>query len=352
MLRDRGNNMRLPEFEVLVPQTLEEACSLLEKHASDGVKILAGGTDLLVDLRQPIIPQHVPRCHGCQSHPEGQVRSTIECGFWETDPKMAGNGSWRSAISGGDNSHPAYLVSLHKLSSLKRIEVLEDGTLQIGALTTITEIQRSEVIREKWTALSEGADKLGSPLVRNRGTLGGNLAHARPAADMAAPTITLGGMITLSSSTNERSLAAPDFPLAPGKTAAKADEILRAVTYPAPAPYSGSTYYKLANRKALDISTVGIAVYASLEEPGGPVSDVRVGLGAVAPKPIIAHTVKEVLIGKVPTEKLLDDASDAAANDCRPIDDHRGSAWYRVQMVRTLTRRSLKLALKRAGGTR
>jgi CO/xanthine dehydrogenase FAD-binding subunit len=344
--------MRLPKFEVLVPRTLDEACSMLEKHTRDGVKILAGGTDLLVDLRQPIIPQHVPRCDGCQSHPEGRVRSTIECGFWETDPEMAGNGSLRSAMLGRDFSPPAYLVSLHKLSSLKRIEVLEDGTLRIGALTTITEIQRSEVIRKKWTALSEGADNLGSPLVRNRGTLGGNLAHARPAADMAVPTITLGGMITLSSCNGERLLPASDFPLAPGKTAAKPDEILRVVTYPAPAPHSGSTYYKLANRKALDISTVGIAVYVSLEEPGGPVSDVRVGLGAVAPKPIIAHAVKEVLVGKVPTDRLLDQASDAAANDCRPIDDHRGSAWYRVEMVRTLTRRSLELALKRAGGTR
>ena len=147
-------------------------------------------------------------------------------------------------------------------------------------------------------------------------------------------------------------MPSPDFPLAPGKTAAKPDEILAAVTFPAPALYCGSTYYKLANRKALDISTVGIAVFVSLEKPGGPVLDVRVGLGAVAPKPVIAHAVQNVLIGKVPTNKLLDDASDAAANDCRPIDDHRGSAWYRVQMVRTLARRSLELALKRAGGTR
>lgn len=344
--------MRLPKFEVLVPQTLTEACSMLEKHARDGVKILAGGTDLLVDLRQPIIPQHVPRCDSCQSHPDGRVRSTIECGFWDTDPNMAGDGSLRSSMVGRDISHPAYLVSLHKLSSLKQIEVLEDGSLRIGALATITQIERSELIREKWTALAEGADNLGSPLVRNRGTLGGNLAHARPAADMAVPTVALGGVITLSSCAGERSIPASDFPLAPGKTAAKADEILRSVSYPAPAPNSGSAYYKLANRKALDISIVGVAVYVSLEEPGGAVLDVRVGLGAVAPRPVIAHAVKDVLVGKVPTDSLLDKASEAAADGCRPIDDHRGSAWYRIEMVRALTRRLLAIALKRAGGGR
>ncbi len=343
--------MTLPKFEVLVPRTLTEACSVLRDHAQDGARILAGGTDLLVDLRQPIILQHVPRCDGCQTHPKGRIRSTVDCSFWDSDPNMAGNGSLRSALLTRRSPRPTTLISLHKLSELKKIEILDNGSLRIGALTTISEIQRSAAIREKWTALAEAADNLGSPLVRNRGTLGGNIANARPAADMAVATVGHGGILTLSSHTEQRSLPALDFPQAPGKTVLKSDEIVSAVTYPAPAPYSGSAYYKLANRKALDISIVGVAVCLSLAEPGGPVSDISVGLGAVAPKPILAPTVREVLIGKVPTDKLLSDVGEAAANDCRPIDDHRGSAWYRIQMVRTITCRLVGLALKRAGGS-
>jgi CO/xanthine dehydrogenase FAD-binding subunit len=343
--------MRLPKFEVLVPRTLTEACAMLRDHARDDAKILAGGTDLLVGLRQPIIPQHVPRCDGCRTHPKGMIRSTVECSLWDTDPEMAGNGYLRSALLTRHSPLPTILISLHKLSELKQIQVLDNGSLRIGALTTISEVQRFAAIRTKWTALAEAADSLGSPLVRNRGTLGGNIANARPAADMAVATITHGGILTLNSHAEQRSLPAADFPLAPGKTVLKSDEIVSGVTYPPPAPYTGSTYYKLANRKALDISMVGVAVSVSLAEPGGPVSDIRVGLGAVAPRPILAPTVREVLIGKVPTDKLLSDVGEAAANDCRPIDDHRASAWYRIQMVRTLTCRLVGLALKRAGGS-
>jgi carbon-monoxide dehydrogenase medium subunit len=342
--------MILPRFDVLTPKSVAEACALLAEHAADGVRILAGGTDLLVDLRRPIIRQHVPRCDGCPTHPEGAVHSTIDCAMWEAEPLMASGGSLRAALRPGEEKPPAYLISLHKIKDLRGLHQLPDGRLRVGACTTITEIERSTVIRENWTALAEGADNLGSPLVRNRGTLGGNIANARPAADAAVPTIGLDALLTLQGTGGTRQIPARDFPVGPGKTIIRPDEILTHIEYPAPGAHAGSAYYKLANRKALEISTVGVAGYLAVEEPGGPVGAVTVALGAVGPTPSVAESVNGVLLGKIPDDSLIAEAASAAAQDTRPIDDHRGSAWYRVQMVEVITRRVLTTALQRAKG--
>lgn len=344
--------MILPKFDVLLPETVEEACSMLAEHSEKGVRVLAGGTDLLVDLRRPIIPQHVPRCDGCPTHPEGSVRSTIDCSLWESDPLMAPDGSMRRALEDPRRASPDCLVSLQRLKELKGITRLESGGLRIGALATISEIERSSEIRLHWAALGDGADSLGSPLVRNRGTLGGNIANARPAADMAVPTIALGGKVHLRGPSGERIVASEEFPKGPGLSVIQTNEILISVEYSPPAPYSGSAYCKLANRKALEISTVGVAVWLVLVEPGGPVADVRVALGAVGPTPILAEAATGVLMGKVPDNNVISRAARAAADDSRPIDDHRGSAWYRLQMVELLTDRMLKMALRRASDNR
>ncbi len=342
--------MKLPRFDVLVPEAIDEACAMLKEHTAEGVRLLAGGTDILVDLRSPIIPQHVPRCDGCLTHAEGAVRSTIDCRLWESDPMMEPDGSLRGALQDTGLAPPAYLVTLHKLKELKGMKRMEDGSLRVGAMTTISEIERSQEIRSGWAALSEGADCLGSPLVRNLATLGGNIANARPAADMAVPTIALGGTLTLQGASGIRSVTARDFPRGPGVSTIGPDEIITAVTYPPSPPHSASAYYKLANRKALEISTAGVAVWVSLEEPGGPVANVSIALGAVGPTPILSDSARDLLLGKVPSDAVLFEAARAASEDACPIDDHRGSAWYRVQMVEILTRRLLKLSLRRAGG--
>ena len=342
--------MILPRFNVLVPESVDEACRMLVDNAEAGVRLLAGGTDLLVDLRSPIIPQHVPRCDGCSVHPQGRVLSTIDCSVAEPDPLMASEGSLRTALTGSRGASPAVLVSLHKLGSLKGIEKRDDGGLRVGSLTTIVDIKRSTVVRDGWTALGEGADNLGSPLVRNRGTIGGNIANARPAADTAIPTLALGGVLTLQCDSGIRKIEAKDFATGPGQSVIKPNEILTEINYPSPPAYSASAYYKLANRKALEISTVGVAVSMSLEERSGSVAELRVAFGAVGPTPILSESVGEVLVGKLPDEKLLAEAARVAAGDARPIDDHRGSALYRLQMVETLTLRLLKLVLKRIEG--
>jgi carbon-monoxide dehydrogenase medium subunit len=342
--------MILPRFDILIPETVDEACAMLAEHTDRGVRILAGGTDLLVDLRRPIIPHHVPRCDGCATHSKGGILTTVECGTGDQDTLMSAGGPARATLKDNRKASPAFLLSLHKVKSLRSIEPLSGGGLKVGALTTIADLERSRELRTGWTALSEGADSLGSPLVRNRGTIGGNIANARPAADTAIPTVALNAQLTLKSSTGSRTVAAENFATGPGASIMGENEILTEILLPPSLPHSGSAYYKLANRKALEISTVGVAVWLALEEPDGPVVDVRVALGAVGPTPILAVSVKDELAGKIPDDQTIMKAAKAAASDATPIDDHRGSAWYRVQMVELLTARLLKACVKRARG--
>jgi carbon-monoxide dehydrogenase medium subunit len=342
--------MILPRFDVLVPVSIDEACAMLSKYADKGVEILAGGTDILVDLKRPIVPVGVPECKGCATHKSAGVKSTIDCGWWEGDSSPEADRALLTKVRDSNWKYPGYLISIHKIKELRGIAVNDGGNLIVGAMTTITDIERSGIIREKWTALAEGADFLGSPLVRNRGTIGGNIANARPAADTFIPSVGLGGVLNIQSEKGSRKVAVDSFATAPGKTVMKKGEIITAIEYPAPPKFSGSAYYKLANRKALEISNVGAAVWIALEKPDGPVSDIRVALGAVGPTPILAESAKKVLVGKKPDDASIKKAAKAARDDAKPIDDHRGSAWYRSMMVELVTDRLIRLAVKRAGG--
>lgn len=342
--------MILPKFDVLVPESIEEACGMLLQYADRGVKVLAGGTDLLVDLRQPVVPMEIPSCQGCSSHKTGGIKTTIDCGWWGEDSSPESDSALLTKVRDSNWRYPEYLISIHKIKQLRGITVNGIGSLRVGAMTTITEIERSRIIREKWNALAEGADFLGSPLVRNRGTIGGNIANARPAADTFIPSVALGGVLTIQGESGVKKVPVDSFATAPGKTVIEKGEIITAIEFPAPPKFTGSAYYKLANRKALEISNVGVAVWIALEKPGGRVSDIRVALGAVGPTPILAESVKEALIGKKPDDVVIKSAAKAVRDDARPIDDHRGSAWYRSMMVEIVTDRLLRLAVKRAGG--
>ncbi|UCE67617.1 MAG: xanthine dehydrogenase family protein subunit M [Candidatus Zixiibacteriota bacterium] len=342
--------MILPRFDVLVPNSVDEAFAMLSRYAEKGIRILAGGTDLLVDLRRPIIPAAIPSCEGCARHKSGSIRSTVDCGWWESDSSRESDRALLTKVQDSIHKYPEYIISLHKLKELRGIAVNEKVNLRVGAMTTITDIERSGIIREKWTALAEGADSLGSPLVRNRGTIGGNIANARPAADTFIPSVALGGVLDIHSEKGSRKVPVDSFASAPGETVMEKGEMITGIEYPAPPEFSGSAYYKLANRKALEICNVGVAVWIALEKPGGPVTDIRVALGAVGPTPILAESVKEVLVGKKPEDANIKKAAKAAREDATPIDDHRGSAWYRSMMVELVTDRMIRLAVERVGG--
>ncbi|GBE29724.1 nicotinate dehydrogenase FAD-subunit [bacterium BMS3Bbin04] len=289
---------------------------------------------MLVNLKRPLVQSQLHETVGDEA---SQLISTVSSESWEGEEFPLPR-----------KDEPGILVSLHKLKELERIDIFDERKVTIGALVTAREIQKRVELRDIYMALSEGADSLGSPLVRARGTLGGNFCNARPAADMVIPSICLGAKLTLTSSKGERTVDSADFILAPGKTILANGEILTSILFSLPAR-SGSAYYKLAQRKALDISVVGVASAVTLTEDGN-VERVRTTLGAVGPTPLIASSVEPILTGKHPTEDLLVKAAQAAGTDAVPIDDHRGSAEYRRHMVEVLTGRTLAQAIKRAGG--
>jgi len=289
--------MLLPKFQYHEPSTLAEACRVMAELGG-GVRAIAGGTDLVVNMRKgTVAPEHV--------------------------------------------------LSLGRIKELCAINLSGRG-LTIGACCTVASLAESSVIASQWHALHEGAFSLGSPLVRNLATAGGNLVTARPAADLPPPLMAYGARVTLESSQEQRFVSLDQFFLGPGRTVMKPAEILTSIVLETPPAFSGSSYIKLGTRRALEISIVSVASFLTLESPGGRIRSARVVLGSVAPVPMRAMDAEKTLIGEIPSQSLFTKAGETAAGESKPIDDHRGTAGYRRDMVSVLTRRTLQAALERA----
>ena len=289
--------MLLPSFDYYRPQSLPEALSLLGEMG-DQARPLAGGTDLLVNLK-----------------------------LKKLSPKV--------------------LLDLGGLEELKG-NLIDDGLVSLGALDTASRLASGGP--EVPGLLAMGAGALGSPQVRNRATLGGNLVTARPAADICLPLLALGAKAVLAGPSGERVVALDGYFKGPGYTVKEPGEILTRVILDAPRPGVGGGYQKLGLRQAMEIALVNVAAHLELEGDGKTVALARVALGAVAPFPMLSPGAANALIGKAAEEINFAEAAEAAAADARPIDDHRGSAAYRRDMVRTLTLRALRQALSQAQG--
>ena len=291
--------MLLPKFEYHAPTGLSEACDVLAKHNGQA-KVLAGGTDLLVNMKKKLVA-------------------------------------------------PKYVLGLDRLAELQGV-ASQKGELAIGALVTAAELAGHPKVRKSLAPLAVGAGKLGSPLIRNRATLGGNIVTARPAADLAPPLLALGARVVLTGPTGEREVPLDEFFLGPGQTVIKPAEILTRVLIPGLEPGSGGAYEKLGLRKTLEIAIVNVAAVLTLNAKGDKIASARVVLGAVAPTPIRARQAEKSLVGKAASANSFAKAAAAAAQDAKPITDHRGSAEYRRLMVEVLTRRALDKALEQARG--
>jgi CO/xanthine dehydrogenase FAD-binding subunit len=282
--------MTLPRFEYLSPQTVAEACSLLSKYGKSA-KVIAGGTDLLVKMKERELA-------------------------------------------------PQYLVGLKGINDLDYIEYDEVGGLRIGALTSNDSVAGSVVIREKFGLLSEAAAKIGTPQIRNMGTIVGNLCNAAPSADTAPPLIALGARVKLVSSKGERTVLLEEFFTGPGETVLQTNELLTEIQVPKPIPGTRGVYIKLFPRGAVDIAAVGVAVLLILSDDG-TCSDAKIVLGAVAPTPVRANMAEAVIKGKQGKNGVIEEVAETAAEEARPISDVRCSADYRREMVKVLTRRAL-----------
>jgi carbon-monoxide dehydrogenase medium subunit len=289
--------MLLPKFNYHEPRSVGAATRLLHEIGKEA-SVLAGGTDLLVNMKM-------------------------------------------------GKSAPKHVVSLSRIEDLKGVK-MDQGALTLGACVTAGELKDQEQIKSEFNGLCQSAGSLGSPLIRNLATVGGNIVTARPAADLPPTLMAYGASVVLKKEQGERIIPLEEFFKGPGQTVIEPEEILCAVVLNEPPPYSGGGYVKLGVRKALEISLVNVAAFMVLDGPNGPIKESRIVLGSVAPLPMRSPSAEAVLIGERPDDALFERAGNAASKDAKPIDDFRGSAEYRREMVKVLTRRALKLAYEEA----
>ena len=291
---------RLPQLEYLEPESIGEACLLLREHQGEA-KVIAGGTDLLVQMKN-------------------RIRT------------------------------PRYLVNLKRISDLGHIVYDEASGLRIGALAKLRAIETSAIIKEKFTALFEAAYNMASVQIRNLGTIGGNLCNALPSADTVPPLMALDARLKVVGVDGERIVPIKEFFKAPGETVLNGSEILAEIQIDPPPPMSDSTYIKYTLRNAMDLARVGVAVFLKLASSNGKCEDVRIGLAACAPTPIRAERAEQILRGSSLSDEVLERASTVACDEseCR-LDSFRVPVDYREELIRVLTKRAIKHLIQRMG---
>ena len=279
-------------FEFVAAKDSKHAVALLAEHSAS-VKVLAGGTDLLADLK---FSPHTPRV----------------------------------------------VVDISRAEDLRGISKTDEG-LSIGALVTHTEIMSSPIIREMFPALVDAAHTIGAVQTRNLGTLGGNLVTAVPSVDSGPTLVALDALVTLLGPSGRRQMPLADFFVGPRKTALAADELLVDVLIPKENLGKPTTFLKFGLRKGQALALVNVA--ASLWVDGAKKQTFkapRIVLGAVAPKVIHASEAEAFLEGKPITPEAMAEAGRIAAGEAKPITDFRASAGYRRELIAVLTKRALE----------
>ena len=244
----------------------------------------------------------------------------------------------------GEAISPELLIDLSSLENLNYIRE-ENGIIAIGALTTISKLTASEIIRNQSPILFSAASLLGNPLTRNRATIGGNLADASPAADMAPPLLVLEALVhTKRGGGEKRKISLDKFFLGPNKTVLAEDEIITHITFSKPKNSAKGIYIKLGLRNSMAISVVSIAVMLEME--GKVCQKARVALGAVAPTPIRIFRVEKNLEGKEINQEFTQECSIIVKEEISPISDIRASAEYRKLATVVLFKRAVQEVLK------
>ena len=307
------------KFDYFKPKTFEEALTLLAQYG-EKAKLIGGGTDVIVMIKQKAMA-------------------------------------------------PDVLISLQGIPGLDQIKY--NGSLTIGPMVTHRAIEKSEVIKKNFSALADAVDYLGSIQIRNVATIGGNICTAAPSADTATPLLVLGTQVRIENPKEERTLPIEEFFKGPGETVLKTGEMVKELLIPELLPNTGSAYYKLQRRLALDLPILGVSVLLSLDKnkvtcsdllcTASPIStilhkmeedeiickDVRIALGVAAPTPMRALKAEALLRGKKLSDELLEEAANTASQEAQPRDTLRGEAWYRKDMVRVLVKRMAMKSIER-----
>lgn len=266
------------------------------------------------------------------------------------------HGEQAKVLSGGQSLLPLlklrmgaaeHLVDIGRIPGLEYIKE-EGGFLKIGGRTRESMLERSDLIKSKYPILHDTALVIADPLVRNRATVGGNLAHADPANDHPATMLALGAEVVATGPRGERKIPIAEFFTGIFSTALAPDEILTEIRVPTPPPKSGGAYVKL-ERKVGDFATAAAAAQVTLGA-GGDVERAGIGLTAAGPMPIKAVEAERFLMKKKPDPATVAEAARLAAAAASPTADRRGSVEYKREMARVLTARALTRAIERAGG--
>jgi len=280
------------------PKFVKSATSLLTRYGKEA-SVIAGGTDLLVSMRSR-------------------------------------------------KKRPAYLIDITGIKNLKYIKNSNKDNLKIGALTTIREIEMSELIRKKYTALYEAAHSMGTIQINNVATVGGNICRGSPSADMACPLCAFKSKVKLVDTKKSRVVPLESFSNGSDKTILAGDEILTEIQIPNLLPNTGSAFLR-ATRTAVDLAKVNVAVVISIEN--GICTYISIVLGSVAPTLMRAYAAEEVLRGKKITKNLIEKSAKAASDAAHPrIGSLRASPEYKKLLANVLTREAVSLAIQRAQG--
>lgn len=245
-------------------------------------------------------------------------------------------------------AQPAMIVDLNNIGGLDYIRE-QGGWLKIGALARESELEDSALVREKYPLLYDTTLSVADPIVRNRATLAGNLAHADPANDHPATMLAYRAQVVATGTSGNRTIAIDDFFQGLFATALASDEILSEVQIPAPVARSGGAYFKM-ERKVGDFATAGVAVQLNLDA-SGKIEQIGIGLTNVGLMAIRAKRSEDALRGEMPDAKWIERAAMFAQEDCEPNADLRGGVEYKRNLVRVLTMRAIEKAVARARGT-
>ena len=287
-------------IDFVTPKTLSEAVGIMASKG-DRARALAGGTDLLVQLR----------------------------------------GGRRSAD---------LVVDIKEIPELNELSYDSQKGLVVGAAVPCYLVYKNQAVVSNYPGLIDAAALIGGIQIQGRASIGGNLCNAAPSGDSIPPVIVLGGVAHIAGPNGNREVPTEDFCTGPGQSVMQPGEILVSINLPPPLPHSGASYLRFIPRNEMDIAVAGVGTSVVLDASGQNFVSARISLASVAPTPVLAKDAGDSLAGKPVSDATIQEASEKAMADAKPINDMRGTIRQRTHLVGVLTRRTLNNAIQRARG--
>lgn len=285
-------------LDYVAPATVDEAVAVLKQHGQSA-RVLAGGTDLIVQERER--------------------RRDV-----------------------------GVMVDVKSIPELTQVTIGADGSLKVGAAASCASLYRNPEIQKRFPALVDSASLIGGIQIQSRASLGGNLCNSSPAADSIPTLIALGAVCEIAGPGGRRSVPVEEFCTAPGRNVLGDGEMLVSLTFPAPAANSGAAFERFIPRNEMDIAVTNAAANITLSADGSKFESARIAVGAVAPTPLFVKAAGDALVGQPVNAETIEKAAEAARAAATPITDMRGSVEQRKHLAAVLTRRVINKAIERA----